>query len=139
MKKIYTTFESYISNISNIDETVMVYHGTDILFDKFDDSKMKDGWLGKGFYFTPDIKKAKKFGKYVKKCYLKINNPFIVKGQSPSDAYTEIKKLYKGYILSDDLSSILKMNKYDSVIFNHWDEGLYISVLSSKQILCVTK
>ena len=48
-------------------ESMTVYHGTSedatiedggILLDGFDKSRQKPGWFGRGFYFTPDIKKA---------------------------------------------------------------------------------
>jgi hypothetical protein len=48
-------------------KSVTVYHGTSedatiedggILLDGFDKSRQKPGWFGRGFYFTPDIKKA---------------------------------------------------------------------------------
>jgi hypothetical protein len=59
-------------------DPLVVYHGTDVEFDKFDPTKARKGWLGKGFYFTGDETEAAGFGKIVKPFYLKIENPFIV-------------------------------------------------------------
>lgn len=43
-----------------------VYHGTGANFDTFDKEKAGNGWLGKGFYFTPDKDVARSFGKNIK-------------------------------------------------------------------------
>jgi len=47
-------------------DPLVVYHGTDVEFDKFDPTKARKGWLGKGFYFTGDETEAAGFGKIVK-------------------------------------------------------------------------
>jgi len=118
-------------------EPMLVFHGTKVKFNDFDEYKQKIGWLGRGFYFTNDKNATKEYGKSVMKIFLNIMKPFIVNGESPSDVYYEIKEKY-GNIDESDVSVILKQKGYDGVIFNHWDRGNMISCFSSNQIKIIS-
>jgi hypothetical protein len=140
--KLYEEFENVdFSNSVIVDSggnLLELYHGTNNKFKSFDESYQKNGWLGKGFYFTDDKKFAKENGKYVMKVLLNIKNPFYVKGDGGSDAYSEVNRLFNpDKILSDDIELLLKANSYDGVIFNHWDNGLMYSCFYPHQIKIV--
>lgn len=116
---------------------LVVYHGTGKDFDVFNDVNLKNGWLGKGIYFAKNRAFALENGRKIKSTYLKINNPFVVNGDSPNDVLSEIKKLYPE---ADEfnLAGILTRNGHDGVYFNHWDSGEMYSVFSNTQIASVT-
>lgn len=118
-------------------EPMLVYHGTNVKFDKFELDKQKIGWSGKGFYFSKDKKAVTEYGKFVFEMFLNIRNPFEVIGNSPNDIYYELKQKYNTPI-ETDVSVILKEKGYDGVIFNHWDKGNMITCFNSKQIKIVS-
>ena len=118
-------------------EPLVVYHGSKSKFTTFDKGRQKDGWLGKGFYFTPNKNVAKGFGKSVSHSFINIKYPFEVKGQSPSDVITEVNQKYGG-ALGDQIQDILFNNGYDGVIFNHWDTGVILSTFEPNQIKSAT-
>lgn len=122
-------------------EPKVMYHGTSNKFNVFNTEKQRDGWLGKGFYFTENKDFAKTFGRNIKEVFVKLQNPFQVQGNSPSDIITEIKKEYsKETELFDitDIKKVLIAEGKDGLIFNHWDNGLTISVFTSNQIKSAT-
>ena len=125
------------SKIIDTDGNLLIlYHGTETKFSTFDISKQKNGWLGKGFYFTDDLESTKEYGNIILKVYLNIRNPFIVSGNSPSDVLTEVKNKYHNddNLFNDDISILLKKYNHDGIIFNHWDKGLMISCFYPNQI-----
>lgn len=118
-------------------EPLVCYHGTNTKFDNFDIKYQKDGWLGRGFYFTNDKKLSKTFGKFTLICFLNICNPFIVNGESPSDVITDIKTAYNlNNIINfdNDISIILKKHNHDGIFFKHWEMGNILSCFYSNQI-----
>lgn len=122
-------------------EPKVMYHGTSNKFNVFNTEKQRDGWLGKGFYFTENKDFAKTFGRNIKEVFVKLQNPFQVQGNSPSDIITEIKKEYsKETELFDitDIKKVLIAEGKDGLIFNHWDNGLTLSVFTSNQIKSAT-
>jgi hypothetical protein len=54
-------------------EPLVVYHGTDIIFNEFLKNKRIEGRLGKGFYFTSSKDEANAYGKEILQCFLKID------------------------------------------------------------------
>lgn len=110
-----------------------VYHGTNAKFEMFNDTNMKNGWLGKGIYFTPEKTFAKENGKFIKEVILETKNPFVIKGDSPNDVLSEIKAKFPQ---ADEfnMAKILKDNGYDSIKFKHWDKGEMTTVFSKDQI-----
>lgn len=52
---------------------MIVYHGTNADFTEFFKSFMRDGRLGKRFYFTTSKEEAKQYGKNIVEAYLKID------------------------------------------------------------------
>jgi hypothetical protein len=116
-------------------EPLICYHGTDTKFDVFDTKYQKDGWLGRGFYFTDDKKLTKDYGKINLSVFLNIKNPFIVKGNSPSDIIWEINTQYNpSNMQNSDVSQTLKMHNHDGIFFKHWDKGNMFSCFYSNQI-----
>lgn len=109
----------------------ILYHGTTHKFTKFNIDHARNGWLGRGFYFTDNKSFAKTHGKVIT-VTVDLQNPFLVQGNAPSDAYTEVNKKYG--VVDGDLAISLKDNGYDGVIFNHWDLGLIVMCFSTDQI-----
>lgn len=113
-------------------EPLICYHGTKINFDVFDTDRQKNGWLGKGFYFTDNKKRTKEHGKIILQVFLNIRNPFIVKGEAPSDVISEVKEIYNSS--NDDVSITLKDNNHDGIFFKHWEQGNIFTCFNSNQI-----
>jgi hypothetical protein len=64
---------------------LIVYHGTLNDFDKFDmykigESSGNNGFLGRGFYFTADLEKARAYGNIIIHACLRMENPFVING-----------------------------------------------------------
>ena len=110
-----------------------VYHGTGANFDAFDKEKAGNGWLGKGFYFTPDKDVARSFGKKIKENYINVKNPFVVEGHNPTDVYSEITAKYPE-ANEFNMSEVLANHGYDGIQFNHWDKGEMITAFEPNQI-----
>jgi len=137
-KKVVNSLEQEAKKYKSAEEFVKaqgtpVYHGTNAKFDVFDETKFKNGWLGKGAYFTSNKTLAKENGKILKEATLNIKNPFIIKGNSPSDVLLEIKNKFPE-VNEFNISEVLKKNGYDSIKFNHWDKGEMTTVFSPNQI-----
>ena len=137
-KKVINTLEQEAKKYKSAEVFVKaqgtpVYHGTNAKFDVFDETKFKNGWLGKGAYFTSNKTLAKENGKILKEATLNIKNPFIIKGNSPSDVLLEIKNKFPE-VNEFNISEVLKKNGYDSIKFNHWDKGEMTTVFSPNQI-----
>lgn len=60
---------------------LVVYHGTSADFNAFDKSTFGKetgvGWLGNGFYFTPDESVSRSYGAKSMPVYLSLQNPFV--------------------------------------------------------------
>ena len=110
-----------------------VYHGTGANFDTFDKEKAGNGWLGKGFYFTPDKDVARDFGKNIKENYINVKNPFVVEGHNPTDVYSEITARYPE-ANEFNMSEVLANHGHDGIQFNHWDKGEMITAFEPNQI-----
>ena len=110
-----------------------VYHGTGANFDTFDKDKAGNGWLGKGFYFTPDKDVARDFGKNIKENYINVKNPFVVEGHNPTDIYTEITTKYPE-ANEFNMAEVLANHGYDGIQFNHWEKGEMITAFEPNQI-----
>jgi len=73
---------------------LLVYHGTDADFSKFDLSRSGEGsgsqgWLGHGIYFTDRVSSAAFYGSKIKTAYLNMSNPAVF----TSDLIADILKL----------------------------------------------
>ena len=110
-----------------------VYHGTGANFDAFDKEKAGNGWLGKGFYFTPDKDVARSFGKNIKENYINVKNPFVVEGHNPTDVYSEITARYPE-ANEFNMSEVLANHGHDGIQFNHWDKGEMITAFEPNQV-----
>ncbi len=112
------------------------YHGSNQQFYAFKNGQ-KNGWLGKGIYFAEEKAYAKTNGKNLSENYLSARNSFVVKGDSPSDAYSEIKEAFPE-VNELTIKEVLEKHGYDSIIFKHWDFGHIVSVFSPTQIKSAT-
>lgn len=114
-KKSLDNFWKWFGNSKVVDDynrPLIMYHGTNKEFTKFEKEKIGKKLLsGKGFYFDSNKSIAKKFGKNIISCYLKIENPFIIderenslNNQQKIYKNTEelIKQGYDGIIIIDD-------------------------------------
>ncbi len=70
------------SKIKKNGKLMIVFHGSNVDFDVFEKNKIgshtDSGMWGKGFYFTNFEATAKAYGKFVKRYYINIENPFII-------------------------------------------------------------
>ncbi|MFV0511828.1 MAG: LPD38 domain-containing protein [Shewanella algae] len=78
-------FESWFGDskvVTDDGKPLVVYHGTDENFDKFDVSfggkNFNDANSKEGIFFTSSLDYARHYGENVKESYLRINNPLIV-------------------------------------------------------------
>lgn len=115
---------------------LICYHGSNTDFDNFDNSKIKIGWLGKGFYFTDDKKIAKTFGKKIITCYINLKKPYIAESNEPNGLITELKNKYNLSLEHEnDISIVLKKKGFDGLVYKHWDStGTFYSVFNPNQI-----
>ena len=134
-------FKNWFKDSKVVDENgnpLVVYHGTNADFNIFDKGN-KNGWLGKGIYFAENKKYAKTNGKSIISVYLNIQNPYIVKADSPDGFLTEVKEKYPETNFFN-IAEILQKNGYDGIIYNHWDNdvGKIITVFNPTQIKSAT-
>ena len=138
-KKWFGDWENDPANSSEVvddnGEPLVVYHRTKSNFYEFNSGSDLIGWLGRGFYFSPDKNEFKEYGRTVLTCFLNIKKIFKVKGESPNDIISETKSMNKntnnGFL---DVSIILKDNGYNGVLFKHWDRGVIITCFEPNQI-----
>lgn len=108
-KELVIDFDAWFdkSKVSNDGKPVVVYHGTNHKFDKFDmawQGMTDDGFYGRGFYFTSDKEEAKEYGNIVMETYLKVMNPFYLRTYSSIGSVIE-------FDLRDDLAKLNGMPK----------------------------
>jgi hypothetical protein len=136
-KKWFGDWENDAGNSSKVvdenGEPLTLYHRSKEKFNIFDNAKQRNGWLGKGFYFSENKMQFKDYGKVLLSVFIDIKNPFVVKGESPTDFIDEAKKLFD----VDDFNSTQKLieNNYNGIIYKHWDyQGKLFSCFNSNQI-----
>lgn len=117
-------------------EPLVVYHRSKIKYHEFDLNRQLNGWLGKGFYFSVNKDEFKEYGNKLLSVFLNVEQPFVVKGNSPYDFLNELKNELNLEKIEDfGTTELLKTNQYDGVIYNHWDyDGLIFSCFESNQI-----
>lgn len=116
------------SKVVNSDGSPMiVYHGTNIEFNKFNYTKARNGWLSTGFYFTDDRIYAKDYGNKIISVFLSLRNPFVIEGDiqvgdgSIKWAKTVKEQINEKYPLTKemdwkDVSNFLKTKGHDGII-----------------------
>lgn len=114
---------------------LVVYHGTNSKFNIFEKGK-KNGWLGKGIYFSESKKYARENGKNTLTAYLNAQNPFMAESNDHFGVFAEIKAQYPN-ATETNIAEILQDNGYDGIIYNDWDKGRIISVFNPNQIKLV--
>ena len=107
--------------------SIILYHGTNSEFEKFDikyfNSGSSDGgWIGKGFYFTNDYDYARSYADYkegyILNVKLNIKNPYILTNQQYSTRPLKLKNKLKANN-STEVTDKLKSFGYDSVILTY--------------------
>lgn len=126
------------SKITNKEgDPLIVYHGSDIKFDSFNVSKMRNGWLSKGFYFTDNKTEAKHYGDKLYSVYLRLQNPFIIKSDVIKDDGTiEWAKSIKEQLY--DIYPQLKKNDFKNatdILINKGHDG----IINSNNLISVFK
>lgn len=92
--------------LKNPDGTPKVlYHGTDKVFDTFDESKIQRGTQGKGFYFSDNPQFAKDWGPNVMPVEVNADNPLVIQ---PDHQWTQEE--------IDAINSNLKKGPWDAVV-----------------------
>lgn len=124
---MYITIKDYLLNENN-NETKIVYHASNVVFKKFDISKItniRGDLYGKGFYFSDNTKYIKQFGPIIYKCEINLSNPIDLTDSKKAkkqlmelfnviDNITDYDNSYiKDSIKSNDLvSAFRKIRKY---------------------------
>lgn len=94
----------------------IVFHASNEKFDNFDISKISNlngDLYGKGFYFTNNIKYAKKFGKFTYKCEIVLKNPLNLTDKSTKEQLTNlINNMDLSEENFDDILSMINGNSY---------------------------
>lgn len=113
-------------------ELLTVFHGTDSVFDSFDNSFTGHGndAYGSGFYFSTDESTSRGYGKHMKQVQLAIENPLIANGRTGSlqdigvkqaDVVELLKRHPDIYLNSQDAEDQEKFNPLGDYIAEYWD------------------
>ena len=136
-------------------QLLAVYHGTDEQFTVFDKSKIgktDEGMFGRGFYFASEKSEAADYGASVKKYYLNIKNPLEISRRtgyaSVLDYYLKQRGIFcethgelvdllnSGFVMPSkaEITSIIRQNGYDGVIYNNGYNPAEYVAFESEQI-----
>ena len=112
--------------------TVKAYHGTSAKFNVFKKGE-KNGWLGKGIYFTDNRNYAKENGKKILTVYLNPDNLYVSESNDHFGVFSEMIEKFP-QMHETNISEVLKSKGYRGVSYTDWDKGAIFSVFSSEQI-----
>jgi hypothetical protein len=112
--------------------TVKAYHGTNVKFNEFESGK-KNGWLGKGIYFSDNKSYAKQNGKRVISAFIDAGKIY---NSDQKDHYAVLAELQEKFpnINELNISQVLMENGYDAISYTDWDKGKIISIFSPNRI-----
>lgn len=136
--KNYKTADEFIKS-----QGTPVYHGTNVEFDKFDESKINSieqsgDYVGEGFYFTKDVNKAKKYAQQtIKKnggkevvieAYLDMQKPFVINNKKDVEKLNTIfggeeARIELSLDNPSEIRKILQNNGYDGLIDNMYGQS----------------
>lgn len=113
-------------------ELLTLYHGTDAIFDSFDNNFTGAGndAYGSGFYFSDDQSTSRGYGKHMKEVQLALENPVIVDGRKGSLMDVEISQkdvveLLKGhpdiYVDPKQAEEEDRFNPLGDYVAEYWD------------------
>lgn len=164
IKFIATTIREYLNE--NVQEKIIAYHGSNVLFDEFDDTKIgsnsdvnANGNLNNdkyGFFFTSDFDEAKSSGNVVAKqkggnpivytCELTFSNPYTYSDLKTDVGDVEIQNIYDktdgvGWGIFDSnrdfiVKRCLELKK-DSIMFSKY--GIKFIVVFNKSQIKIIK
>ena len=163
-KFIATTIREYLNE--NVQQKIIAYHGSNVLFDEFDDTKIgsnsdvnANGNLNNdkyGFFFTSDFDEAKSSGNVVAKqkggkpivytCELTFSNPYTFTDLKTDVGDAEIQNIYDktdgvGWGIFDSnrdfiIKRCLELKK-DSILFSK--HGIKFIVVFNKSQIKILK
>lgn len=157
-KKLTEQQREFFADSKVVDEKgqlLAVYHGTDEQFTVFDKSKIgktDEGMFGRGFYFASEKSEAADYGASVKKYYLNIKNPLEISRRtgyaSVLDYYLKQRGIFcethgelvdllnSGFVMPSkaEITSIIRQNGYDGVIYNNGYNPAEYVAFESEQI-----
>ena len=112
--------------------TVKAYHGTNAKFTVFKRG-IKNGWIGKGIYFTDNKNYAKENGKRVISAYI---NPKNIYQSDAKDHFAIFSELNEKYPQIDmfNIAEVLKAEGYNGISYTDWDKGKIINIFDPEQI-----
>jgi hypothetical protein len=120
----------------------LVYHGTDVLFNKFDISKIGSrtdpGFFGRGFYFIDDKEIAKRWGKYIVSAYVNLKNPLYTTGIEDFIQKSGYKSPLKNNLSREQNNLLYKkeINRItDELIKKGYDGVIYTNSAGKKQYI----
>ena len=131
---------------------LVMYHGTDSYEDFTVFKAGKDGYLGKGIYFTEKESIAKRYAEQngykgrIYKVYLNVKNPLIVTSENPAleilgekvaKRRAEKNSFSTKWLTSADIKK-LQAKGYDGIIWKYGESPVEISVWDSNQIKLTT-
>lgn len=131
---------------------LVMYHGTDSYEDFTVFKAGKDGYLGKGIYFTEKESIAKRYAEQngykgrIYKVYLNVKNPLIVTSENPAleilgekvaKRRAEKNSFSTKWLTSADIKK-LQAKGYDGIIWKYGKSPVEISVWDSNQIKLTT-
>ena len=111
---------------------IKAYHGTNAKFNAFKQGE-KNGWLGKGIYFTENKGYARENGKKVISAYLAGKNLYESTHIDHFGVFSELKSKFPN-LNEINIAEVLKSEGYEGITYTDWDKGKIISVFSPDQI-----
>jgi hypothetical protein len=100
-------------------EPLVCVHYSDFNFNFFDVEKQRDGWLGKGFYFSNFNNKISLYGEYEYLSFLNIKNPFKI-AENKLESISPKSQIINNFNGNrTEIKEILIKNKYDGLIMEN--------------------
>lgn len=127
---IKTTIREILNEDSNYEfNDIIFYHGSDTMFNEFNRKYITNGNIGAGFYFTPVIGLAKKYGNIIYKVKLKIKHPIYLNGVDTNFTIKDIEYIVKN--IPSNLFNESKENFLDTILSINDERNRNIEFISS--------
>jgi hypothetical protein len=131
-KKWFGDWENEPKNSSKVidenGEPLFCLHYSDFKFNSFDISKQKDGYLGKGFYFSDKIFAVSLYGEFKYECFLNIRNPFYVDDKIINKYSAKIQIIDRFSCSRSEIKETLIKNNYDGI----FSENTYLCFMPNQ-------
>lgn len=117
------------------------FHGTNGIFEKFDQSRISGDEYGPGINFTDDATRAAKYGSTVKEAYLDIKNPFKLNDPIPQSSVRVLSAAlgkdasgFEGKILLDRLQAAYPKEQVQAILRNAGFDGTQFNFPDGKKV-----